>query len=80
MATACYLAGGAQDASLVDQAHGAELSSPLPCQFPDSEHRERTMSRELLGHAHTQSATFARTEVIGCFEGVFALGQAASSN
>ena len=79
MATTCYLAGGAQDASLVDQAHGAELSSALLCQFPDSEHRERTMSGELLGHAHTHSATFGRTAVIGCFEGVFALGQASSN-
>ena len=79
VATTCYLAGGAQDASLVDQAHGAELSSALPCQFPDSEHRERTMPGELLRHAHTQSATFGGTEVTGCFEGVFALSQASSN-
>ena len=49
VATPCNLAGGAQDASLVDQAHSAGLSAPLPCQIPNTEHRECTMSRELLG-------------------------------
>ena len=49
VAKACYLAGAAQDASLVDQAHSAGLSAPLPCQIPNTEHRECTMSRKLLG-------------------------------